>query len=70
MLPSERLFETARNEIVQLASVVTKDAEVARALNVSKAQAKTWLLRLVNEGVIEKRKKPSGYIVKQRLLFD
>jgi predicted ArsR family transcriptional regulator len=47
-----------------------KDAEVAAALDVSTAQAKAWLQRLVDEGVIEKQKKPAGYIVKQSSLFE
>lgn len=47
-----------------------KDAEVAAALDVSSAQAKAWLQRLVDEGVIEKRKKPVGYVVKQSSLFE
>jgi predicted ArsR family transcriptional regulator len=47
-----------------------KDAEVAAALDVSTAQAKAWLQRLVDEGVIEKQKKPAGYIVSQSSLFE
>ena len=47
-----------------------KDAEVATALDVSTAQAKVWLQRLVEEGVIEKQKKPAGYILKQSSLFE
>ncbi len=47
-----------------------KDAEVAAALDVSNTQAKAWLQRLVEEGVIEKRKKPAGYVVKQSSLFE
>ena len=45
-------------------------SEVAAALDVSTAQAKAWLQRLVDEGVIEKQKKPAGYIVKQSSLFE
>mgnify|MGYP000426234026 CR=1 FL=1 len=47
-----------------------KDAEVAAALDVSNSQAKAWLQRLVDEGVIEKQKKSAGYIVKQSSLFE
>ena len=47
-----------------------KDAEIAAALSVSKAQARAWLQRLVDEGVIEKNKKPSGYIIRQSRLFE
>jgi predicted Rossmann fold nucleotide-binding protein DprA/Smf involved in DNA uptake len=37
------------------------DAEVAADLNVSKSQAKKWLQRLVEEGVMEKHTKPVRY---------
>jgi DNA processing protein len=47
-----------------------KDAEVAAALDVSTPQAKAWLQRLVDERVLEKRKKPASYIVKQGDLFE
>lgn len=47
-----------------------KDAEVATALDVSNAQAKAWLQRLIDAGVLEKQKKPAGYIVKQKRLFE
>jgi len=40
------------------------------ALDASNAQAKAWLQRLVDEGGIEKQKKPAGYIVKQSSLFE
>jgi predicted ArsR family transcriptional regulator len=46
-----------------------KDAEVAEALRISKTQAKAWLERLVEEGVIKKQRKPSGYVVVQEQLF-
>ena len=47
-----------------------KDTEVAAGLDVSNAQAKVWLQRLVDEGVLEKQKKPAGYVVKQKRLFE
>jgi predicted transcriptional regulator len=55
--------------MLRLLKAPMKDAEVAAALDISNAQAKAWLLRLLDEGVIEKKKKPSGYIVKQSRLF-
>lgn len=68
--PAEMLFDAARAAIQQLLSRPMKDVDVAAALNVSNAQAKAWLLRLVSEGVVEKQKKPSGYVVKQRQMFE
>lgn len=64
------LFAAVRATIKQLLRTPMKDAEVAAALDVSSAQAKAWLQRLVDEGVIEKRKKPVGYVVKQSSLFE
>lgn len=68
--PAETLFAAVRGVIQLLLKSPMKDAEVAAALNVSTAQAKAWLQRLVDEGVIEKQKKPAGYIVKQSTLFE
>ena len=68
--PAEVLFSAVRAAIQQLLSVPMKDADVAAALTVSNAQAKAWLQRLVDEGVLEKQKKPAGYIVKQKRLFE
>ncbi len=68
--PAEVLFAAVRAAIQQLLKTPMKDAEVAAALDVSNAQAKVWLQRLVDEGVIEKQKKPAGYIVKQSSLFE
>jgi len=68
--PADTLFAAVREVIKQLLNAPMKDAEVAAALDVSNSQAKAWLQRLVDEGVIEKQKKPAGYIVKQSSLFE
>ena len=68
--PAEVLFASVRAAIQSLLDVPMKDVEVAAALDVSNAQAKVWLRRLVDEGVLEKRKKPVGYVVKQERLFE
>lgn len=68
--PAEVLFAAVRTAIQQLLSAPMKDAEVAAALDVSNAQAKAWLQHLVDEGVLEKQKKPAGYVVKQKRLFE
>ena len=68
--PAEVLFSAVRAAIQQLLSVPMKDAEVAAALDVSNAQSKAWLQRLVDKGVLEKQKKPAGYVVKQKRLFE
>jgi predicted Rossmann fold nucleotide-binding protein DprA/Smf involved in DNA uptake len=66
---ADTLFAAVRDVMLRLLKAPMKDAEVAAALDISNAQAKAWLLRLLDEGVIEKKKKPSGYIVKQSRLF-
>ena len=68
--PADTLFAAVRDVMLLLLKVPMKDAEVATALDISNPQAKTWLLRLLDEGVIEKQKKPAGYIVKQSNLFE
>ena len=68
--PANGIFAAVRQAIEQLLRTPMKDSEVATALDVSNAQAKAWLQRLVVEGVIEKNKKPAGYIAKQSSLFE
>lgn len=67
--PADALFATVREVIAQLANVPMKDTEVANALNVSTAQAKAWLQRLVDDGVLEKKKNPVAYVAKPTGLF-
>ncbi|HWO99221.1 MAG TPA: DNA-processing protein DprA [Methylococcus sp.] len=68
--PAESLFDTVRASIRQLLVTPMKDNEVAAALGVLPAQAKAWLQRLVDEGMLEKRKRPAVYTLKQSGLFD
>jgi predicted Rossmann fold nucleotide-binding protein DprA/Smf involved in DNA uptake len=64
------LFVTVREVIQQLLRTPMKDAEVAAKLDVNITQAKLWLKRLLEEDFIEKQKKPAGYVVKQKRLFE
>jgi DNA-directed RNA polymerase specialized sigma24 family protein len=68
--PADALSAAAREAFRQLLIAPMKDIEVAAALNISTSQAKIWLQRFVEEGVLEKRKKPNVYIAKQLHLFD
>ena len=68
--PADMLFAAVRDVMLLLLKAPMKDAEVATALDISNTQAKAWLLRLLDEGAIEKQKKPAGYIVKQSSLFE
>jgi DNA processing protein len=58
--PAEELFAKVRSLLEKMDTPKT-DAEVAAELNVSKSQAKEWLRRLVEEGVLEKLSKPARY---------
>jgi DNA processing protein len=53
--PAELLFAVVRDEIPRLLSKPMKDKEVAAALDLTNAQTKAWLRRLVDEGVLEKK---------------
>jgi predicted Rossmann fold nucleotide-binding protein DprA/Smf involved in DNA uptake len=68
--PASTLFSAVREVIQIVLKSPMKDSGVAAALGISNAQAKAWLQRLVDEGVIEKQKKPAGYVVKQSGLFE
>lgn len=70
LTPADTLFAAVRGVIQLPLKSPMKEAEVAAALDVSTAQARAWLQRLLDEGVIEKQKKPAGYIVKQSSLFE
>ena len=68
--PAEYVFAAVRESARRVLTTPTKDTDFAEALGVSSAQAKVWLKRLLEEGVIEKQRKPPGYIVKQSTLFE
>ena len=69
VLPADRLFAAVRQEILLLVHAPMKEAEIAAALNVSNAQAKAWLQRLLDEGSIERQSKPTGFVTRQADLF-
>ena len=61
--PAELLFAAASEAILSLLTKPMTEAEVAAALDVSTAQAKAWLVRMTEKGMLEKRKRPVGYVV-------
>lgn len=69
LAPAEELFVNVRKVLTAMLTEPKKDSEVAAELDVSTAQAKIWLLRLVAEGVLEKRSRPVSYVVRQAGLF-
>lgn len=60
LTPAEELFATVRTLVARL-DVPKTEAEIAETLNISKPQAKEWLSRLVDEGVVEKLSRPVRY---------
>ncbi len=68
--PAEEVFAVVRSSILRLARQPRKAAEIARELDVMPRQAERWLKKLVEEGVLEKLKKPVQFVLCQRTLFD
>jgi predicted Rossmann fold nucleotide-binding protein DprA/Smf involved in DNA uptake len=58
---AKQLFSTVKNLVGRSLLQPASEQDVARRLGVSGPQAKAWLQRLANEGVIEKTKKPVRY---------
>lgn len=68
--PADELFAKVRELLGKMKTPKT-NAEVAADLHVSKSQAKQWLQRLVQEGVMEEHTKPVRYGPKsQRSLLE
>ena len=59
--PAAQLFSAVRTIVGKTLLEPTSEEGVARLLGVSKTQAKHWLKRLVEDGAIEKMKKPVRY---------
>jgi DNA processing protein len=68
---ADELFAKVR-ELLKKMTTPKTDAEVATDLQVSKSQAKEWLQRLVEEGVLEKLSRPVRYraVSSQASLFE
>lgn len=68
--PADELFSAVRKILLPLLAVPKKETEIAAELNVSTAQTREWLQRLVAEGTLEKRARPVSYVVRQVELFE
>ena len=60
------LFSAVSELMLKLLETPMKEAEIARALDVSSAQAKAWLKRLIEEGKLEKLSRPVRYRSRQQ----
>ncbi|WP_374389452.1 DNA-processing protein DprA [Sandaracinobacter sp.] len=67
--PADAIFQAARSAIQAVLSEPKKEADVASALDVSAAQTKQWLGRMIEEGLIEKTKKPVRYRLASKKLI-
>jgi predicted Rossmann fold nucleotide-binding protein DprA/Smf involved in DNA uptake len=67
---ADALFARASEILRQLLLTPMKGTDIAATLGISTLQAKAWLQRLVDEGVVEKRKKTAVYALKQQSLFE
>lgn len=59
--PADLVFQAARSAIAEVLCEPKKEADVASELGVSAAQTKQWLERMIEEGLVEKTKKPVRY---------
>ncbi len=60
--PSEALFSKVRELLLDFLESPKREAEVASALDVTSTQARTWLKRLIADGLITRRSKPVSYV--------
>jgi predicted ArsR family transcriptional regulator len=47
-----------------------KEEDVASELQITAGQARQWLQRLIDEGLLEMQPKPLRYVIRQTTLFD
>ena len=56
--PATRLLSSVRQILLQELSEAQTESQVAALLEVSKSQAKAWLIQFVEEGTLKKLSKP------------
>lgn len=62
--PAEDLFSKVRELLLAFLEHPKKETEVASALDVTATQARAWLKRLTEDGVVTRRSKPVSYVAK------
>jgi predicted Rossmann fold nucleotide-binding protein DprA/Smf involved in DNA uptake len=68
--PAEELFRTVGKVLQQELKTAKTEAEVMILLGITKSQAKEWLVKLVNDGVVEKVKKTKPVQYRTSTSFD
>ncbi|HEU5412595.1 MAG TPA: DNA-processing protein DprA [Candidatus Angelobacter sp.] len=66
--PAELLLERVRDILVEVLVTPKKESEIAEMLQVSGAQMKLWLRKLVEEGILEKSSKRGCFVVARNRL--
>lgn len=64
VIPADRLFSTVRSVMSELLHTPKGEAEIGTELGVSSVQARKWLRRLQDEGVVERQGRPLRYRLK------
>lgn len=66
--PADKLFHTARDIIIRdLASAPIRVSDVATALAVTEEQAELWVMRLLNEGVLERGAAEHSFVARTKV---
>ena len=66
--PAELLLERVRDILLEVLVTPKKESEIAAMLQVSGAQMKLWLRKLVEDGILEKCSKRRGFVVARQKL--
>lgn len=67
--PKDMLFDSVCTLVERLLTAPKQDREIADALDITPAQTKVWLNRMVSEGTIKKLSRPVRYVA-DKDLFD
>ena len=67
--PAEILLACLREILGDLLKNPKTEREIASLLEISAPQIRLWLNRLVDEGTLEKRKRPTRFVIRQKALL-
>ncbi|MDD2810211.1 DNA-processing protein DprA [Rhodoferax sp.] len=67
--PAKKLLDAVTDVVCEILVSPKKEAEIAALLDIAPTQARAWLQRLVNAGVVEKKGKPAVFGIKSGGLF-
>ncbi len=67
--PAAILIACVRKILIDFLATSRTEKEISAALQVSAPQAKMWLQKFIEEGLIERRAKPVRYALKEKTLL-